>query len=54
MLAFELLAKKHRSWTLHFVSNARAETDAPDNLLELIKQVSLPGAKAVPVMFRSH
>lgn len=37
-MCFELLAKAHRRWTLHYVKGAIADTDVPDNLLELIKQ----------------
>lgn len=38
VLCFELLAKFKRNWTMTFVSGAVAETDVPDNLLELTKQ----------------
>lgn len=38
VLCFELLAKLNRRWTMHFVAGAVAETDVPDNLLELTKQ----------------
>jgi cellulose synthase/poly-beta-1,6-N-acetylglucosamine synthase-like glycosyltransferase len=39
VLCFELLAKKNRTWTLHYTTGAVAETDVPEHLLELIKQV---------------
>ena len=39
MLCFELLAKKNRTWTLHFTAGAVAETDVPETLLDLLKQV---------------
>ncbi len=39
VLCFELLAKENRTWTLHFVTGAVAETDVPETLLELLKQV---------------
>lgn len=39
VLCFELLAKKNRTWTLHYTAGAVAETDVPETLLELIKQV---------------
>jgi chitin synthase len=38
VLCFELLAKENRTWTLHFVTGAVAETDVPETLLELLKQ----------------
>lgn len=41
VLCFELLAKENRTWTLHFVTGAVAETDVPETLLELLKQVSV-------------
>ncbi len=38
MLCFELLAKKNRTWTLHYTAGAVAETDVPETLLDLLKQ----------------
>ncbi len=43
VLCFELLAKKNRTWTLHYTAGAVAETDVPETLLELIKQVPTGG-----------
>jgi cellulose synthase/poly-beta-1,6-N-acetylglucosamine synthase-like glycosyltransferase len=38
ILCFELICQKDRTWTLHYVKNALATTDAPPTLLELLKQ----------------
>ncbi|KAI8846874.1 chitin synthase-domain-containing protein [Chytridium lagenaria] len=38
ILCFELVAKKHARWTLHYVSKAYAETDVPDNVPEFLSQ----------------
>ncbi|KAI8918814.1 chitin synthase-domain-containing protein [Entophlyctis helioformis] len=38
ILCFELVAKKHEAWRLKYVKSARAETDVPDQLPELISQ----------------
>lgn len=38
VLCFELLAKRNRTWTLHYVAGAVAETDIPGSLTDLIKQ----------------
>lgn len=38
VLCFELLSKKERNWTMHFVTGATASTDVPGSLLDLIKQ----------------
>jgi chitin synthase len=38
ILCFEILAKKYRQWLLRYVPGAIAETDAPQTLVELIKQ----------------
>ncbi len=39
VLCFELVSKRNRTWTLHYTKDAVAETDVPETLLELIKQV---------------
>ena len=38
MLCFELVAKKDENYTLHYDRRAIAETDAPTELVDLIKQ----------------
>ncbi|EXX76816.1 chitin synthase CHS2 [Rhizophagus irregularis DAOM 197198w] len=39
ILCFELISKKgDHPWLLHYVKSASAETDVPDNIVELIKQ----------------
>jgi chitin synthase len=38
ILCFELISKRESSWLLHYVKSASAETDVPDNIIELIKQ----------------
>lgn len=38
ILCFELLAKQGCSWTMHYVKNAVARTDVPDDLVSLISQ----------------
>lgn len=38
ILCFELVSKKHCNWILKYVKSARAETDVPDLLPELISQ----------------
>lgn len=38
VLCFELVAKRNSDWTLHYEAGAVADTDVPDNILELIKQ----------------
>ncbi|KAJ3099254.1 Chitin synthase, class 1 [Phlyctochytrium planicorne] len=38
ILCFELVAKKHSRWTLHYVSKAYAETDVPDTVPEFLSQ----------------
>ncbi|GBC10518.1 hypothetical protein RclHR1_00970019 [Rhizophagus clarus] len=38
ILCFELISKRNSSWLLHYVKSASAETDVPDNIIELIKQ----------------
>ena len=39
VLGFEVLAKKDRTWTLHYCADATAETDVPGTLLELLQKV---------------
>ncbi|KAL4114821.1 hypothetical protein PRIC2_014274 [Phytophthora ramorum] len=38
ILCFELLARRGRSWTMHYVKDAIARTDVPETLVDLIKQ----------------
>ena len=38
MLCYELVAKRRRNYTLHYVNDAVAETDIPTTLVDLIKQ----------------
>ncbi|ORY91004.1 chitin synthase 1 [Syncephalastrum racemosum] len=38
ILCYELVAKRHASWTLHYVNNAYGETDVPDSVPEFISQ----------------
>jgi hypothetical protein len=38
ILCFQIVARPNRRWLLRFISNAFAETDTPETLLELIKQ----------------
>ena len=38
ILCYELVAKKHASWVLHYVSSAQGETDVPDTVPEFISQ----------------
>jgi hypothetical protein len=38
ILCYELVAKRRRNYTLHYVNDAVAETDIPNNLVDLIKQ----------------
>ncbi|KAJ3148053.1 Chitin synthase, class 1 [Irineochytrium annulatum] len=38
ILCFELVAKRHARWTLHYVSKAYAETDVPDSVPEFLSQ----------------
>ncbi|TMW60216.1 hypothetical protein Poli38472_000258 [Pythium oligandrum] len=38
ILCFELLARKGRRWTMHYVKDAIARTDVPETLVDLIKQ----------------
>ncbi|EQC40891.1 hypothetical protein SDRG_01956 [Saprolegnia diclina VS20] len=38
ILCFELLARKQRRWTMHYVKDAIARTDVPETLVDLIKQ----------------
>ncbi|KAJ3218647.1 Chitin synthase, class 1 [Dinochytrium kinnereticum] len=38
ILCFELVAKRHARWTLHYVSKAYAETDVPDTVPEFLSQ----------------
>lgn len=38
ILCFELVAKRHESWLLKYVKSAKAETDVPDHLSELVLQ----------------
>ncbi|KAI8977521.1 chitin synthase 1 [Mycotypha africana] len=38
ILCYELVAKKHAAWVLHYCSNAHGETDVPDNVPEFISQ----------------
>lgn len=38
VLCFELLAKKNTSWTLEYVKAAKAHTDVPEGVPELILQ----------------
>ncbi|KAJ3329337.1 Chitin synthase, class 2, partial [Kappamyces sp. JEL0680] len=38
ILCWEVVAKENASWVLRYVKNAKAETDCPDNLTELISQ----------------
>ncbi|CAG8567125.1 9332_t:CDS:2 [Paraglomus brasilianum] len=38
ILCYELVAKRHCSWLLHYVKSAYAETDVPDQVPELISQ----------------
>ena len=39
ILCLEILAKEGRDWTMHYVAGAVAETDVPEDLISLIKQV---------------
>ena len=38
ILCFELIARKGCRWTLHYVKDARAETDVPMTIVALIQQ----------------
>ncbi|GMF26524.1 unnamed protein product [Phytophthora lilii] len=38
ILCFELLARRGRNWTMHYVKDAIAHTDVPETLVDLIKQ----------------
>lgn len=38
ILCFELLARKDKQWTMHYVKDAIASTDVPETLVDLIKQ----------------
>ncbi|KAE9029746.1 Chitin synthase [Phytophthora rubi] len=38
ILCFELLARRGRNWTMHYVKDAIARTDVPETLVDLIKQ----------------
>lgn len=38
ILCFELLARKNKCWTMHYVKDAIARTDVPTTLVDLIKQ----------------
>ncbi|OQR94669.1 chitin synthase (Chitin-UDP-GlcNac-transferase) [Thraustotheca clavata] len=38
ILCFELLARKNKQWTMHYVKDAIARTDVPETLVDLIKQ----------------
>jgi cellulose synthase/poly-beta-1,6-N-acetylglucosamine synthase-like glycosyltransferase len=38
ILCFQIVARPNRRWLLRYISNAFAETDTPETLLELIKQ----------------
>ncbi|RIA86343.1 Glycosyltransferase Family 2 protein [Glomus cerebriforme] len=38
ILCFELVSKRNASWVLHYVKSAYAETDVPDDIIELIRQ----------------
>lgn len=38
ILCFELLARKRKQWTMHYVKDAIACTDVPETLVNLIKQ----------------
>ncbi|KAI8381355.1 chitin synthase 1 [Radiomyces spectabilis] len=38
ILCYELVAKKHAAWVLHYVSSAYGETDVPDSVPEFISQ----------------
>jgi len=38
VLCFELLSKRNRNWTMHYVTGSIAKTDVPTTLLELTKQ----------------
>ncbi|KAJ3021627.1 Chitin synthase, class 1 [Thoreauomyces humboldtii] len=38
ILCFELVTKRNQNWILKYVKNARAETDVPDSLPELVSQ----------------
>ena len=40
ILCFELVTKRKAHWTLQNVKSANAETDVPDNVVELVKQRS--------------
>ncbi|GMF22061.1 unnamed protein product [Phytophthora lilii] len=37
ILCFELLARRGRNWTMHYVKDAIARTDVPETLVDLIK-----------------
>ncbi len=54
MLCFELLAKKNRTWTLHYTAGAVAETDVPETLLDLLKQVGVGWAGLSSSVVASH
>src|SRR5205814_1840435 len=38
ILCFELISKRESTWVLHYVKSAYAETDVPDDIIELIRQ----------------
>ncbi len=38
ILCWELVSKRNSNWTLHYVKSARAITDVPDGVAELISQ----------------
>src|SRR5207253_1465160 len=38
ILCFELISKRDSQWVLHYVKSAYAETDVPDDIIELISQ----------------
>lgn len=38
ILCFEIVSKKNEAWVLRYVKGAKAETDVPDRLPELISQ----------------
>ncbi|KAF0701141.1 Aste57867_8364 [Aphanomyces stellatus] len=38
ILCFEILARRDCKWTMHYVKDAIASTDVPENLVDLIKQ----------------
>jgi chitin synthase len=38
ILCFELVSKRKSSWVLHYVKSAYAETDVPNDIIELIRQ----------------